>query len=155
MLSNQTRNLRSDFSVALNSERPATLSSPANPPASLATARLGDALLPGQLHAGEVLRVQLFTRYAVGKQPHLGAVAALDCRHQQQFEKGAGTHQDLPPERIGCGKQSFGVQTQGDLSFGAQVRDPGLPVVGIRREQGVRKNPAPQLDVLARSLDVY
>ncbi len=79
---------------------------------------------------------------AVRKHLHLGAQALLQRGQVQQFEEGALAHEDLARVRVGLGQQARAVAVEPDLARRVQIHQPRLQVVRMRRQDGVRQQPA-------------
>ncbi|MCU0928626.1 MAG: hypothetical protein MUE62_05380, partial [Burkholderiaceae bacterium] len=72
-------------------------------------------------------------------------MAALARREVEQLEERALAHHDLARERVGLGQQALAVDAQHDLTRRAQVDEPRLQVVRVRREDRVGEHPAAQV----------
>ena len=84
---------------------------------------------------------------AFGKERDARLEAALAQGQRQRFEEGALADDDLAEPRIGLGQQPLAVDPEDDRVRLAQVDLPGLPVVRVRREDGVAEGPAAQVRV--------
>ena len=82
---------------------------------------------------------------AFRKQLDLGAQAAFARGDVQQFEEGAVAHHDLPRERVSLGQQAGEIAAQQDLVRRAQIHEPGLQVVRVRRQNRVAEDPAARI----------
>jgi hypothetical protein len=112
----------------------------------------GDGVVGPQSHARHRPCVELVgVEHPLREQRDLGPLSTLSRRQVQQFEKGAVAHHDLARERVGLGQQARQVAAQLDLAFAAQVHQPGLQVVRVRRQDRVRQHPASQVGLGARA----
>ena len=87
-------------------------------------------------------------RLSLRKRRDLGAISLLGRRYREKFKEGAASDGDLTVIGIGDRKAPFKIAEERQRILPLEPDLPGLAIMGIGRQEGVRQSPAPELVIL-------